>query len=135
MASIGEVIREYRERHGLSLREFAQKAKLSHAYIDKLENGVDPVTGKPVTPTLRTIDLLAKAMEMTPEELMAAAGYINNTNKKENQHEEAIRLFARLSRLTPEGREKVLRELEWIEQLERKRLLEREKRKKQAGEE
>ncbi|WP_084664991.1 helix-turn-helix domain-containing protein [Thermanaeromonas toyohensis] len=46
MASIGEVIREYREKHGLSLREFAQKVKLSHAYIDKLENGVDPVTGK-----------------------------------------------------------------------------------------
>ncbi|WP_084664990.1 hypothetical protein [Thermanaeromonas toyohensis] len=81
---------------------------------------------------MRTIDLLAKAMEMTPEELMAAAGYINNTNKKESQHEEAIRLFARLSRLTPEGREKVLRELEWIEQLERKRLLERDKKKKQA---
>ncbi|OIQ08755.1 HTH-type transcriptional repressor RghR [Moorella thermoacetica] len=131
MASIGQIIREYREKHGLSLREFAQKAGLSHAYIDKLENGFDPVTKKPVTPTLRTIELLAQAMEMTPEEIMSAAGYISNSSKKEKQHDEATRLFARLSGLTPEGREKVLRELEWIEELERKRFLERKKKQNQ----
>jgi transcriptional regulator with XRE-family HTH domain len=73
---IGDVIRKYRKEHGLSLREFAEKAGLSHSYIDKLESGKDPLTGKPVMPTMRTIEMIAKAMGVTVEQLMAAAGYL-----------------------------------------------------------
>lgn len=86
---IGEIVRQFRENNGLSLREFADMAKLSHAYIDKLESGIDPRTQKPVTPTIRTIELLAAAMGLTTERLMEKAGIIDDKNEdKSSQHEE-----------------------------------------------
>lgn len=82
--NIGEVIRNYRKEHGLSLRDFAVMCKLSHTYIDKLETGIDPTTGKDVTPTMRTIGLIAKAMGLTQQEFMSLAGYIpDNSNLKQ----------------------------------------------------
>ena len=78
--SIGKVIKEYRKKHELSLREFAEMCKLSHAYIDKLENGKDPITGKDVTPTMRTIELISNAMGLKKEDFMRMAGYISDDN-------------------------------------------------------
>jgi len=86
---IGDIVRQFRENNGLSLREFADRAKLSHAYIDKLESGIDPRTQKPVTPTIRTIELLAVAMGLTTERLMEKAGIIDDKNGGESsQHDE-----------------------------------------------
>lgn len=66
---LGDLIREYRDSHELSQRQFANQCGLSNGYISILEKGVNPSTGKPVTPTLPQLKKLADGMSMTLSEL------------------------------------------------------------------
>lgn len=67
--NLGDLIREYRDSHELSQRQFANQCDLSNGYISILEKGVNPNTGKPVTPTLPQLKKLADGMSMTLSEL------------------------------------------------------------------
>lgn len=113
MVGIGKVIKKYREEHDLSLRDFAKQCGLSHAYIDKLESGIDPVTGKPVSPTVATITAIAKAMGMNHEILMRLAGYITTNDPRPSRSSKLppdIRRIARAGeKMTPEQRERLLK--------------------------
>ena len=66
---LGDLIREYRESHDLSQRQFANQCDLSNGYISILEKGINPKTGKPVTPTLPQFKKLADGMRITLSEL------------------------------------------------------------------
>lgn len=66
---LGDLIREYRNAHGLSQRQFATQCDLSNGYISILEKGINPSTGKPVTPTLPQLKKLATGMAITLSDL------------------------------------------------------------------
>lgn len=66
---LGDLIRSYRDTHGLSQRQFAIQCDLSNGYISILEKGINPSTGKPVTPTLPQMKKIADGMAMTLSEL------------------------------------------------------------------
>lgn len=66
---LGDLIRSYRDTHGLSQRQFANQCDLSNGYISILEKGINPSTGKPVTPTLPQMKKLADGMAITLSEL------------------------------------------------------------------
>ena len=66
---LSDLIRSYRESHDLSQRQFAIQCGLSNGYISILEKGVNPNTGKPVTPTIPQLKKLADGMAMTLNEL------------------------------------------------------------------
>lgn len=66
---LGDLIREYRESHDLSQRQFAALCDLSNGYISILEKGVNPNTGRPVTPTLPQLKKIATGMHITLSEL------------------------------------------------------------------
>ena len=70
---LGDLIREYRDSHDLSQRQFANQCDLSNGYISILEKGINPSTGKPVTPTLPQLKKLADGMRMTLSELFEKA--------------------------------------------------------------
>ena len=70
---LGDLIRDYRDSHGLSQRQFASQCNLSNGYISILEKGLNPSTGKPVTPTLPQLKKLADGMGMTLSELFEKA--------------------------------------------------------------
>ena len=70
---LGDLIREYREAHDLSQRQFANQCDLSNGYISILEKGINPSTGKPVTPTLPQLKKLADGMRITLSELFERA--------------------------------------------------------------
>jgi transcriptional regulator with XRE-family HTH domain len=70
--TLGEYIKAYRTRMGLSQRSFSQKCKVSHAYIGFLEKGVNPSTGKPINPTLVQLHNIAYAMGIRLDELLDA---------------------------------------------------------------
>ena len=57
-------IRRLRERHALSQRELAARAKLSVTTVNRIESG----QRKPMP---RTVRKLAEALGVTPEELLA----------------------------------------------------------------
>lgn len=67
---LGELICEYRESHDLSQRQFADICKLSNGYISMLERGVNPNTGRPITPTIPQLKKLADGMGTTIAEII-----------------------------------------------------------------
>jgi transcriptional regulator with XRE-family HTH domain len=85
MKTIGETIKEFRKANHLSLRDFAQRAGLSHAYIAKLEKEYDPVSKKKIEPTMDTVAKLAEAMHMSVESLLAETGYIEDGQDEQRQ--------------------------------------------------
>lgn len=64
-----DLIRNYRDTHDLSQRQFANQCGLSNGYISILEKGINPKTGKPVTPTIPQLKKLADGMALTLNEL------------------------------------------------------------------
>lgn len=67
---LGDLIKQYRNNKGLSLRDFAKQCGLSHTYISALEKNIDSRTGKPIAPTLDTIKYLSKGMNMSIEDIL-----------------------------------------------------------------
>lgn len=95
MKNLGDIIKEYRLDHDLSLREFSKKCGLSHTYIDKLEKGVDPRSQKPVEPTLDALEKISTAIDLSLDELLTMLGKINinskvDINKNEKNVEELL---------------------------------------------
>ena len=66
---LGEIIREYRENHNMSVSEFAERSGIRKDYIELLENKWDQETGDRVEPSSKCIRLAAKAMGLSDEEL------------------------------------------------------------------
>lgn len=67
---LGDLIREYRDKNYLSQRQFADRCGLSNGYISILEKGLNPNTGKPVTPTIPQLKKLASGMNVTVMEML-----------------------------------------------------------------
>lgn len=68
---IGEIIKEYRTNHQLSQRAFASRTALSPSYINTLEKIYNSKTGRPYSVTTDVANELAKAMNMSIEELLS----------------------------------------------------------------
>lgn len=57
---LGEWLKMYRARHNMTMQGLADACGFSKSYIGMLEKGVNPTTGKPVSPTIQTLDKIAK---------------------------------------------------------------------------
>ncbi len=68
MSSFGEEIKKIRTEKGLSIRETAYRAKMSHSYLSQLERGVRKV------PSKETIMKLSVALDIPRDEMMKIAG-------------------------------------------------------------
>lgn len=73
---LGEFIRQYRGNQ--SLREFASKCGISHTHLDSIEKGIDPRSGKAVRITIDTLKKIAKAMNMSINELLIKSGEVSD---------------------------------------------------------
>ena len=73
MNELGTYIREKRTEKGLSIRRLAELADISHTEVKRIEDGLRKQTSPQV---LRSI---ASALGVPYEELMAAAGYIDES--------------------------------------------------------
>lgn len=69
---LGEYIKRYRMRMGLSQRAFSQKCNVSHSYIGFLEKGENPTTKEPIKPSLAKLHKIANAMGIRLDELLDA---------------------------------------------------------------
>ncbi len=70
---LGEIIKNYRKEHNLTLREFAKICGTSHSYIAMLEDGKNSKTGEPMIPTLTTLKKISKALNISLNELISTA--------------------------------------------------------------
>lgn len=60
--TLGEIIKEYRDTHGLSMEAFSEKSGISKAYISLLEKNKHPKTGKTIAPSIQCIRQVADGM-------------------------------------------------------------------------
>lgn len=62
-----------------SLREVAERSnkRISHSYLNILEKGFDPRSGKPIKPTPESLRVISDLYEYPYEELMMLAGYLD----------------------------------------------------------
>lgn len=72
--NIGKIVKDYRQKNKISMSEMAKRCKVSKAYIGFLEAGVNPSTGKPIIPGIRTVNSIATGMGMTLDDLIALMG-------------------------------------------------------------
>lgn len=75
MENLSRLLRQLRGEE--PLRDVAKRAGISHAYLNQLEKGVDPRTGKPLKPSADTLKGIARAYNYPYERLLEAAGYIS----------------------------------------------------------
>ena len=62
--TLGDIIKEYRALHSLSMDAFSEKSGISKAYISLLEKNKHPKTGKPIAPSVQCIKQAADGMGM-----------------------------------------------------------------------
>ena len=60
--TLGELVHTYREEHGMTMQEFADRSQLSKAYISMLERNRNPKSGKPPVPSLETIRAISRVI-------------------------------------------------------------------------
>lgn len=62
--TLGDIIKEYRASHNLSMDAFSMKSGISKAYISLLEKNKHPKTGKPIAPSIQCIKQAAEGMDI-----------------------------------------------------------------------
>ena len=79
--NLAYILKQLRAERGGSLREFSELLGISHAYLNKLERGEDPRTGKPITPTIETLVKIAEGLDIPTRKFMAMCGYFDSAPK------------------------------------------------------
>ncbi len=69
--TLGDLIRDYRTKNGISQRKFASLCGIAHSQISYIELGVNPRTGEPVIPTIDSVNAIAKVMGMSVSDILA----------------------------------------------------------------
>ncbi len=72
--TLGDIVHDYRTRHGLSMDEFSRRCQLSKGYISMLEKNKNPKSGKPIIPSITTYVNVAAAMGLSVDDLMDRVG-------------------------------------------------------------
>lgn len=76
--TLGDLIKEYRKKNNLSMADFAEKSKISKAYISLLEKNKHPKTGKEIIPSIDIIKKVADALGRDFDEVFTS---IDSTTK------------------------------------------------------
>lgn len=72
--TLGDIVKEYRTSHDLSMDAFASVCGLSKGYISMLEKNQNPQTKRPIIPSIDTYRRIAKGMGIPIEDLMGMVG-------------------------------------------------------------
>ncbi len=70
--TLGELVHAYREEHGMTMQEFADRSHLSKAYISMLERNRNPKSGRPPVPSLETIRAISRVIGADFNDVIAA---------------------------------------------------------------
>ena len=102
--TLGKIVEEYLRKHHLSQRSFAKRCGLSSGYISMIVNGINPRSNTPIIPTLKSLNGIARGMNISIDELLAQ---MDDTavelNFGKSEDEERVAEFAQLfSQLTEE---------------------------------
>ena len=71
---LGEIIREYRLRNKMSMGDFARMSGISKPYVSMLEADKNSNGGKPIAPSVETLQKVAHTIGITLDELLRKLG-------------------------------------------------------------
>ena len=71
MEALGDFIRRQRKLANLSLRQLAEKTRLSNPYLSQIERGLHQ-------PSMRVIKLISEALNVSAETLLTHAGLLRH---------------------------------------------------------
>jgi len=83
---LGDIIKQYREEHKMSLQDFANLIDSSRSYVHMLEKNINPSTNKPISPSIETLKSLANAMNMDLEILLKKLDLEQNIYLNEDEY-------------------------------------------------
>jgi transcriptional regulator with XRE-family HTH domain len=83
LEALGALIRARRGASGLSLRDLAEKAKVSNAYLSQIERGLHE-------PSLSVLGAIAAALDVPLATLLARAGVLDEDDDRPVDTEAAI---------------------------------------------
>lgn len=112
--TLGDIVKNYRTEHGLSLREFSRISGVSNGYISMLEKNEHPKTKKPIVPSIEKMRCIANAMGMSFDSLLDMIDSDQPISiKKENVPAPSLTssesdLLSKYRRLNSEGRKKLV---------------------------
>jgi len=97
MEALGDFIRRQRKLANLSLRQLAERTRLSNPYLSQIERGLHQ-------PSMRVIKLISEALNVSAESLLTHAGLLHHDSERGTSGpaeaaavERAIEADARLS--------------------------------------
>jgi transcriptional regulator with XRE-family HTH domain len=79
MHALGAFIRDKRKTANLSLRQLAERTKLSNPYLSQIERGLHQ-------PSVRVIRLISDALNVSAETLLAQAGLLHKDGASETKN-------------------------------------------------
>lgn len=85
--TLGDIIKEYRTTHNLSMDAFSERSGISKAYISLLEKNKHPKTGKPIAPSIQSIKQAADGMGIDFNTLFGKID--GNVDISDTSHEKA----------------------------------------------
>lgn len=112
--TLGDIVKNYRTEHGLSLREFSRISGVSNGYISMLEKNEHPKSKKPIVPSIEKMRCIANAMGMSFDSLLDMIDSDQPISiKKENAPAPSLTssesdLLNKYRRLNSEGRKKLV---------------------------
>ena len=87
METFGPYLKRLRRAKGLSLKQVEEAAEVSNAYLSQIERGIR----KPPHPDI--LKRLARTYEIPVEELLEAAGYLEDAQDRRLQRQKIERAF------------------------------------------
>jgi transcriptional regulator with XRE-family HTH domain len=74
MQALGDFIRRQRKQANLSLRQLAERTRLSNPYLSQIERGLHQ-------PSMRVIKLISEALNVSAETLLTQAGLLHSARR------------------------------------------------------
>ena len=88
--ALGQFIRVQRQLAKLSLRELAERARVSNPYLSQVERGMHE-------PSVRVLSAIAAALGLSAETLLTEAGLLDDHDDAPRETESAIRADSALT--------------------------------------
>lgn len=101
---LGEIIREYRLRNKMSMGDFAKASGISKPYVSMLEANKNSNGGKPIAPSVETLQKVAYSLGISLDELLRKLGDEKIDLRPSPYSEEEIKVLNGYRALNPEGK-------------------------------
>jgi transcriptional regulator with XRE-family HTH domain len=79
MEALGDFIRRRRKQANLSLRQLAERTRLSNPYLSQVERGLHQ-------PSMRVIKLISEALNVSAETLLTHAGLLHHSGARADEN-------------------------------------------------